>query len=271
VLAVTDPAAAAEAARTAVGHLRRVGLRVHLAYAVTNLAEALVQLGDWDAAEAEFTRAVSSYGLADMEQLTCQLGWLTALRGDAETAETILAALTDMRASEDHQDRGAVSLADAFTASARGQREIALRLARDTLARADVIGISSESMRWAWPLAVRTAHELGDDVAVGELIALLDSHQPGHLAPMLRAERDLARARLGQGDFAAAVTGLRERSTPYHPSHGLLDHAECQGPQTPDAAALAIDEARTIGERLRCQPLLVRADAVERTQSRIRA
>ena len=70
VLAVTDPAAAAEAARTAVGHLRLVGLRFHLAIAITNLAEALVQLGDWDAAEAEYTQAVNSYGLADMEDLT---------------------------------------------------------------------------------------------------------------------------------------------------------------------------------------------------------
>jgi class 3 adenylate cyclase/tetratricopeptide (TPR) repeat protein len=272
VLAVTDPAAAAEAARTAVGHLRRVGLRIHLAYAITNLAEALVQLGEWDAAEAEFTRAVSSYGLAGMEQLTCQLGWLTALRGDAGTAETMLAVLNDMRASEDPQDAGAVSLADAFTAAARGQWEAALRGARDTLARADVVGISGESLRWAWPLAARAAYELGDDVAVGELIALLDSHQPGHLAPMLRAERDLARARLAGAGFEAAIAGLRERGTPYHLAHGLLDHAEHLIRRADaDAASLAVDEARDIGRRLRCQPLLDRADALDRAQPRIRA
>ena len=41
-LAVTDPAAAAEAARTAAGHLRRAGDRDYLAYAVTNLAQALL-------------------------------------------------------------------------------------------------------------------------------------------------------------------------------------------------------------------------------------
>jgi len=81
---------------------------------------------------------------------------------------------------------------------------------------------------------------------------------------MLRAERDLARARLRDGDaaeaFAAAVKSLREQSTPYHLAHGLLDHAEYllasgDGP----AAAAAIDEARDLAARLRCQPLLDRA------------
>ena len=40
VLAVADPAAGAEAARTAVGHLRRTGARDSLAFAITNLAPA---------------------------------------------------------------------------------------------------------------------------------------------------------------------------------------------------------------------------------------
>jgi tetratricopeptide (TPR) repeat protein len=281
VLAVTDPAAAAEAARTAAGHLRRVGLRIHLVYAITNLAEALVQLGDWDAADAEFAQAVNSYGLADMEPLTCQRGWLAALRGDADSAETMLAALTDLRATEDPQDQSMVSLAEAFTAAARGQRETALNGARAALAHADVMSISSESLRWAWPLAARMAHELGDNAAVGDLIALLDSHQPGHLAPMLRAERDLARARLAEtnGDadqaaavFAAAIDGLHERSTPFHLAHGLLDHAEYLIRHAdPAAASLAVEEARDIGRRLRCQPVADRADALERAQPRIRA
>jgi tetratricopeptide (TPR) repeat protein len=282
VLAVTDPAAAAEAARTAVGHLRRVGLRGHLGIAIMNLAEALAQLGDWDAADAEFALAVNSYGLADMEHLACQQGWLAALRGDADSAETMLAALTDLRATEDPQDQSMVSVAEAFTAAARGQLETALNGARAALVHADVLGISSESLRWAWPLAARMAHELGDNPAVSNLIALLDSHQPGHLAPMLRAERDLARARLAEtnGDaeaaaavFAAAINGLRERSTPFHLAHGLLDQAEYLIRHAdPAAASLAVEEARDIGRRLRCRPLLDRADALERAQQpRIRA
>ena len=55
-------------------------------------------------------------------------------------------------------------------------------------------------LRWAWPLAARAAHDLRDTAAAGELLALLDGYQPGQLAPMLRAERDLARARLAAAD-----------------------------------------------------------------------
>jgi class 3 adenylate cyclase len=44
----TDPAAGAQAAGTAAGHLRRAGARDMLGWAVANLAAALQRLGDWD-------------------------------------------------------------------------------------------------------------------------------------------------------------------------------------------------------------------------------
>ena len=191
-------------------------------------------LGDWDAAEQELTQAADSDGLADYEFLACYRGWLAALRGDAATAQTMLAALADLRASEDPQDNSLISLVEAFAAAARRQPQDALRHARATLAHANALGISPEDQRWAWPLAARAAYDLRDTAATGELLTLLDDYQPGHLAPMLRAERDLARARLAAADgdqaaaaaFAAAIGSLRELSTPYHLAHGLLDHAE---------------------------------------------
>jgi class 3 adenylate cyclase len=266
-LASTDPAAAAEAARTAAGHVRRTGARYHLAVAIMNLSEALLQLGDWDAAEAELAQAADSDALADMEGLSCERAWLAALRGDDQTAETMLAALQDLRASEDPQDQAVVGIAEAFTAAARGQPQGALRHARAILAHAEALGISAGTQRWAWPLAARSAHELADADAARELLALLDSYQPGYLAPLLRAERDLARARLASDAdghtavaFAAAITGLRAQSTPYHLAHGLLDHAEyLVRTGDADAAAAAVEEAREIAARLRCQPLLDRA------------
>jgi class 3 adenylate cyclase/tetratricopeptide (TPR) repeat protein len=286
-LTATDPAAAAETARTAAGHLRRVGARSHLAFAITNLAQALLMLGDWDTAQAELTQAADTGGLADIDYLGCYRGWVAALRGDTGTAEIMLAGLQDLSTSEDPQDKATISVTEAFTAAARGQPRDALRDARAALAYADALGISHEFLRWAWPLAVRAAFELRDTAAVGDLLALLDAYQPGHLAPMQRAERDLARARLTPADgaapaadgaagaapaFAAAIAGLRERSTPYHLAHGLLDHAQYllrQGDVS--AAAPAIDEARDIGDRLRCQPLLDRADDLELAPSQIRS
>ena len=179
-LAVTAPAAAAEAARTAAGHLRRAGARDYLSIAIGNLAQALLLLGDWDAAEEALAQAGDADGLADREFLAWYRGWLAALRGDAVTAQAVLAGLRDMQASEDHQDQASVSLLEASTADTRRQPLDALRHARATLAHAGALGISHELLRWAWPLAARAAHDLRDPAA-GELLALLDSYMPGHL------------------------------------------------------------------------------------------
>jgi hypothetical protein len=108
---------------------------------------------------------------------------------------------------------------------------------------------------------------------------LLDSYQPGYLVPMLRAERDLARARLADHDgdqaaaaaFISAISSLRELSTPYHLAGGLLDHAECLTRHGDAAAAAqATSEARDIARRLRCQPLLDRAADMAPAESRMR-
>jgi class 3 adenylate cyclase/predicted ATPase len=279
VLTATDPAAAADAARTAIGHLRRVGNLPSLAIAIGNLAQALLELGDWDTAEEEFTRAVDSGELTGIESLACDRAWLAALRGDTGTAESMLAGLRDMRASEDPQDKVQISIAEAFTAAARGQPQEVLRHSRAVLSYVDTLGISSDSPRWAWPLAARAAFELQDAAATRDLLALLDSYQPGYLAPVLRAERDLARARLAAADgnqpamtaFTAAIGSLRELSTPYHLAAGLLDHAEyltrCGDTA---AAALATSEAHDIAHHLRCQPLLDRAEDLTQAESRTR-
>jgi hypothetical protein len=235
-------------------------------------------LGDWDAAERELTQTADSDELRDYPLLTCYRGLLAALRGDVATAQTMLAGLGDLRASEDPQMKGFIALVEASTAAALRQHQDALRHARGTLAHVGVVGISAEDQRWAWALAARAAHELRDGTATSELLALLDSYQPGEIAPMLRAERDLALARLTAADgdqavavsFVAAMASLRERGTPYHLAHGLLDYAEYLARDgDADAAAQAITEARDVARHLRCPPLLDRADAVEAAPSQI--
>jgi len=277
-LAVTDPQAAAEAARTAAGHLRRVGARSALTFAITNLVQALLMVGDWEGADRELSQAVDSDGVALIEHIACYRGWLAALRGDVASAEAMLASLRDLRGNEEVQTRAEISLAEAFIAAAHRQPDEALRHARDVVALRDALGISHECVRWAWPLAARSAHELGDVAATCELLALLDSYQPGYLAPVLQAERDLTRARLvdragGPPEaLAAAIASLRQQSTPYHLAHGLLDHAgQLLGRGDAEGAAAAVEEARGIGTGLRCEPLLTRADAIEHAKPRIPA
>ena len=96
---------------------------------------------------------------------------------------------------------------------------------------------------------------------------------------MQRAERDLARARLAadgtpesDAAFAAAITGLRQHSTPYQLGHGLLDHAvHLTARGDAEAAAAAIGEAADIARRLGCQPLLDRADTIQSARPRTAA
>ena len=274
IMGATEPAAAAEAARTAAGHLRRTGARDYLAVTVFNVVQALLMLGDWDAVEAELAQADAD-GLAEHPFIVTLQAWQAALRGDADRAEAVLTAAPDMRASEEPQSRAEISVVEAFIAAARRQPEIALRHARASLAYADVLGVTHEATRWAWPLAARTAWELGDGATSQELLAALDVLQPGRLPPMLRAERDLARARLA-GDngagFAAAIAGLRELSTPYHLAHGLLDYAaELARRGEAGAVTQAADEATAIAVQLGCQPLLDRAAELTAGQAQITA
>ena len=269
-MTATDPAADAEAARAAAAHSRRGGARILLAVAVGNLAQALLMTGDWDGAGAELAQAADADGLAGLDFLACYRAWLAALRGDTPDAQAILAGLGDVRASEDPQDQALIAIAEAFTTAARRQPAGALCHARAALDHAGVLGISHELLRWAWPLAARAAHDLADTATETGLLALLDGYRPGRLAPMLRAERDLARARLAAAGsdldavFAAAIAGLRRHSTPYHLAHGLLDHAAHLAARgDADSAAAAAGEAAGIAARLGCQPLIDRADTIQ--------
>jgi hypothetical protein len=264
-----DPAAGAAAARDAAARLRQAGARDYLGFAVTNLAVALCMLGDWDAAVAELDQAADADGLGDVEFLVSYRGWAAALRGDVPAAEAALASLGTLRDSEAPQDQANIWLVEAFIAAARRQPAAALDHARSVLGHATVLGISHDIPRWAWPLAARAAWELADQRAAAELLELLDRYRPGELAPMLRAERELARVRLATLDaapdaakaaLAGAVAGLRQQSTPYHLAHGLLDQAAwLTAHGDADAAAPAVTEAAAIAAKLGCQPLVDRA------------
>jgi class 3 adenylate cyclase len=262
-LAATDLAGAADAARTAAGHLRRAGARDYLAISAFNLGQILLMLGDWDAAEAELAQAADADGLAGNEAVLACQAWLAALRGDTDRADDLLTAAPDLRASEEPQSQGLIAIVEVFIAVARHQPEVTLRRARAILAHAGALGATHEVTRWAWPAAARVAWQLDDPATTGELLAMLDALQPGRVAPMLRAERDLARARRDGDDLVAAITALRELSTPYHLAHGLLDHATVLTRQgDAEAAAAAVDEATAIAVGLRCQPLLDHAAGI---------
>ena len=271
VVTPIDPAEGAENSRRAIEILRRAGLRGFLIYAHLNLFAALLELGDWDAAEDAVTAAAGASGLADEDEIVAYRAKLSALRGDAQTAESLLAGLSDLLRTEAPQEQAALGVTRAFTAAADGRAADALELARAALQHALPLGIGSEQTRWAWPLAARLAHEMHDHTLTAELLQLLDEYQPGEQVPLMRAERSLARARLAAVDgdaeagglFTEAVTALREGGTPYHLAQALLDHADhLVATGSVDEALILAEEAGRIAAALGARPVLDRAEAV---------
>ncbi len=273
-VAMADSVSRAEVFRAAASHLRRVGHLDLLAYATGNLADALVGLGDWDAADAELAEASASSGLAEQPAILENQAELAAMRGDHVTASAILAKLRSAGPTEEPQQLATLSTLQAVIALARGDLEDVLRHARAALDHAGAVGLSA--LAPVWSLASRAAFQLRDSVATSELLAMLDSHSPGRMSAQLSALGNPARARLagrdgnpeGEAAFTSAIKGLRGHCRPYDLAHGLLDYAEhLVGRGEPETADLSVSEAHDIAERLRCRPLLDRAAAIERAKA----
>jgi hypothetical protein len=138
-------------------------------------------------------------------------------------AAAVLAGLADLRTSEDPQDKALINVTEGFTAAPGSSRRP--RCATPGLLSPASAPCGSATTACAghgrWQPA--PPRELCDTATTGELLSLLGSWQPGHLPPILQAERDLTVARLAADDhdpsaaaaFATAVTSLRELSTLY--------------------------------------------------------
>jgi hypothetical protein len=162
-------------------------------------------------------------------------------------------------------------MADCCIAAAEGRDAEVLRHGLYAMSYRDSLGIGADPMRVCWPTATRAALQLGDLGAADEMLAVLDGVLPGRLPPVLRAERELVRARLavarhdaaGADGLRTAIEVMRQLSPPHLLAHALLDHASYLRSQGDDAAtAVSMAEARDIGERLGCRPLLARADTL---------
>ena len=274
ILLATDPAEAVAVGRKAIERSQQIGDRFFLPTAFSNTAAGLILIGEWDEADRLLQQAREDLGF-EADNLASGFtamyaSALPALRGDVTAIPEEPPSLNALRRSEDPQDLSAADFIDALVAAARGEFAEALRHAQTVLGHVPALGIAHESVLFSWPLAVRLAMQLGQDSTVDELVALLDGSPVGHLPPLLRAERRLARARqralAGDPDadaaLAAAVDELRVVGSPYHLAYALVyraDHLTSLG-QAAEAELLR-DEASAIGERLRAPALIERANA----------
>jgi tetratricopeptide (TPR) repeat protein len=269
VLAGFDPETAADAARAGTELLRRVGARNYLGVAASNLVEVYLCTGRWDTAADVLAAALGPDGLDDVRYIRIQQGRLAALRGDRTTARQAIEFLAGQSSSEDPQDIAALLLLEADAAFAAGDVRTALERGRRVVELRHALGIHHETARWAWPVAARSAHDLGDHEAERALLQVLDGYAVGRLPLVLRAQRDLVTARLAAVSnggantaelYERAVAALRRIPDPYHLAYALLDHADYLG-RSGDVAAAddAIREATKIAESLGAEPLARRA------------
>jgi tetratricopeptide (TPR) repeat protein len=273
VVGMKDPADALDVTRRAIEPLRRAADRMMIATNYGNMVMALLELGEWDEVAELLGPNGDAAALADVEEpIRLAQAQLAGLRGDADSAEELAGTLPTYRSSEDPQDLAAVAVIDALASAAAGRPAGSLSHAKVALSHNDEgLGVGSDLIRWAWVTAARAAHELGDRDTIAELLTMVDDEMPGRLPPMLRAERDLVRARMAMAAGAAdsgeqldaAVVAMRVMSPPHLLAHGLLDRAEYLiGAGDATAAAIDVADSQAIGERLGCRPLLDRAAAM---------
>src|SRR4051794_3194236 len=271
VLTPIEPAEAVEMARAAAAELRRSGFSGYLTYALMNQATANLELGEWAEADTVLNVTAEEDGIGERPEIACYRAWIAALSGEADRARELLAGLGAFLDNEAPQERSFVLLAKAFAALAARNPVEALEHVRGVLAYERTVGISAEQQRWAWPLATRCAHLLGDADAVRDLLAMLNAYRPGELVPMLHAERALVHARLAEMEgaddadarFTDAIARLRDGGTPYHLAQGLLDYAEYLLRTSSSSRADAlIAEGAAIADKLGARPVRERADSL---------
>ncbi len=270
----TDAYASRDASLAAVELLRRTGDRGKLAVAVTNTVLAMFEVGQWDEAERINASAHEQDGLDDDATMSVA-AWIAALRGHAERAAELVDGLADLSVSDDTQDLSALAMIRAFVAAAQHRPAEVLSYARQAVAHIETLSPSTDTIRWVWGLGARAAHELHDEAAERQLLALLDPYRSAQLGSIMHAERELCIARLAGGSdadadalFARAVAALRETRSPFHLAQGLLDHAEYVRDRPAEAAPL-IEEASRIGEQLGAAWVLDRVASLTLPEARV--
>ncbi|MGH9304037.1 MAG: ATP-binding protein, partial [Acidimicrobiales bacterium] len=142
VTIISDPAGAADAARTSAEHARRIGSPYMLEVAAVNLSVALLELGRWDEAGEALTETTGGAGYATV-YLDRYRALLAALRGDTQAV-----GHADMSSFagpfEDPQATAEVALVAAYAAEVGGDHTEALEQARSVLSQAPLIGMRHE-------------------------------------------------------------------------------------------------------------------------------
>ncbi|MGO8874837.1 MAG: AAA family ATPase [Acidimicrobiales bacterium] len=200
-----------------------------------------------------------------------RLACLQTLRGGSEEARVHLAVCRGWADSDDVQHRAMYSAAEAAVCLAGADSRGALESARRAIEGVGGRGwpVAHEAVRFAFPVAVEAAVDLGELEEADRLIELLAVRPRGEVPPYLRAQITRSRALVASSrgemeaveeELSAAETAFAELGYPYWVARAQLDRAEWLARQgrVDESASLAA-RATTTFETIGAPPMLLRA------------
>jgi tetratricopeptide (TPR) repeat protein len=257
--------------RTGLEMARRVGNRFH-EWLLTSQAYPMLVLGEWD----EVVRLASS--LPEESRTQVRQAWssfilaetfVRAHRGDLEGARAAAGRVSDAFGSADVQEQTMAGAGSAVQLLAGGEHADALAAAEGVLEHLDQFGITLETMKESFVVAVEAAFALEDVEKVKGLLRLVDALPAGSRPQFLDAQASRFRARLDaiegadervEQGFKGATGLFREMAARFYMAVTLLEHAEwLAGRGRREEGGPLLAEALEIFVRLEARPWVERA------------
>jgi tetratricopeptide (TPR) repeat protein len=248
---------------------RRTGNRVGEQSLLAGSISAFVLTGRWDVAYTRLDQIRSECSAFDFPE-SLYIVSIACWRGQIEEAKELIQVYADLdSANADLQVRASHALHEAMVARLEGDAHRCLTMIeRDLPLSLDELGISFLTTKLMLVEALEAAFELGDTTKVGELLEIIDRHEPGERPPLLEAHAARFRAKLAgssapaERDFERALLTLRECELVVWYAVVQLEVGEWLiGQGRADEAEPLLEEARETFERLEATPWVLRAEA----------
>jgi class 3 adenylate cyclase/tetratricopeptide (TPR) repeat protein len=195
-------------------------------------------------------------------------------RGDLRAAEKMFGLYARLKDSADVQERSCYLAALAALRRGQGRYGEAFEAAREAIERGRALSLAAQPVKQGVVEGVEAALALGDTSAAEELLEVVASVPRGRRSPYLEAQRKRLKARLAQAEgadelFRGAIAAFRELGLPFWTAVASIEYAEWLSARNREEEARALGaEATSSFEKLGATPWQQRAAALGATRPR---